>query len=133
MVAEYSTILNPTPQVAYLTNDLGSPRINIDENGKVIARHDYRSYGEDRKQSGVVSDITEYESERRAYEAGSNMAQSLGMGAYNSNFPEVLTWNKGWLKQDLEVKRSNAITKFLRDREGVTKDDQGRRLSELYK
>ncbi len=47
-MAEYSTILNPTPQVAYLTNDhLGSPRINTDENGKVIARHYYRSYGEE--------------------------------------------------------------------------------------
>ncbi|MBK7704655.1 MAG: hypothetical protein IPJ30_02465 [Acidobacteria bacterium] len=43
LVAEYSTILNPTPQVAYLTNDhLGSPRINTDETGKVTARHDYR-------------------------------------------------------------------------------------------
>ncbi len=48
LVAEYSTILNPTPQVAYLTNDyLGSPRINTDENGSVIARHDYRPYGEE--------------------------------------------------------------------------------------
>ncbi|MBK8148727.1 MAG: hypothetical protein IPK58_11110 [Acidobacteria bacterium] len=33
LVAEYSTILNETPQVAYLTNDhLGSPRINTNEN-----------------------------------------------------------------------------------------------------
>ncbi|MBK7706113.1 MAG: hypothetical protein IPJ30_10110 [Acidobacteria bacterium] len=48
LVAEYSTILNPTPQVAYLTNDhLGSPRINTDENGKVTARHDHRPYGEE--------------------------------------------------------------------------------------
>ena len=48
LVAEYSTILNPTPQVAYLTNDhLGSPRINTNENGKVTARHDYRPYGEE--------------------------------------------------------------------------------------
>ena len=47
-VAEYSTIVNPTPQVAYLTSDhLGSPRVNTDENGKVIARHDYRPYGEE--------------------------------------------------------------------------------------
>ena len=48
LVAEYSTILNETPQVAYLTNDhLGSPRINTDENGAVISRHDYRPYGEE--------------------------------------------------------------------------------------
>jgi len=48
LVAEYSTILNETPQVAYLTNDhLGSPRINTNENGAVISRHDYRPYGEE--------------------------------------------------------------------------------------
>ncbi|MBK7704667.1 MAG: hypothetical protein IPJ30_02525 [Acidobacteria bacterium] len=48
LVAEYSTILNRTPQVAYLTNDhLGSPRINTNENGAVISRHDYRPYGEE--------------------------------------------------------------------------------------
>jgi len=48
LVAEYSTNLSQTPQVAYLTNDhLGSPRINTDENGAVISRHDYRPYGEE--------------------------------------------------------------------------------------
>ena len=48
LVAEYSTIPNPTPQVAYLTNDhLGSPRINTNELGAVISRHDYRPYGEE--------------------------------------------------------------------------------------
>ncbi|MBK8811930.1 MAG: hypothetical protein IPN69_14535 [Acidobacteria bacterium] len=48
LVAEYSTNLNPKPQVAYLTNDhLGSPRINTNENGAVIPRHDYRPYGEE--------------------------------------------------------------------------------------
>ncbi|MBK8149576.1 MAG: hypothetical protein IPK58_15580 [Acidobacteria bacterium] len=48
LVAEYSTNLNPTPQVAYLTTDhLGSPRINTNENGAVISRHDYRPYGEE--------------------------------------------------------------------------------------
>jgi RHS repeat-associated protein len=48
LVAEYSTILNPTPQVAYLTNDhLGSPRINTNELGAVVSRHDYRPYGEE--------------------------------------------------------------------------------------
>ncbi|MBK8811933.1 MAG: hypothetical protein IPN69_14550 [Acidobacteria bacterium] len=48
LVAEYSTNLNPAPQVAYLTNDhLGSPRINTNENGAVISRHDYRPYGEE--------------------------------------------------------------------------------------
>jgi RHS repeat-associated protein len=48
MVAEYSTVLNPTPQVSYLTNDnLGSPRINTNESGAVISRHDYHPFGEE--------------------------------------------------------------------------------------
>jgi len=48
LVAEFSTIQNPTPQVAYLTTDhLGSPRINTNETGAVISRHDYRAYGEE--------------------------------------------------------------------------------------
>jgi RHS repeat-associated protein len=48
MVAEYSTVLNQTPQVSYLTNDhLGSPRINADQNGEVISRHDYHPFGEE--------------------------------------------------------------------------------------
>ena len=50
LVAEYSTIVEPssTAKVAYLTNDhLGSPRINTDANGTVIARHDYHPFGEE--------------------------------------------------------------------------------------
>jgi len=47
LVAEYSTVLNPTPQVSYLTTDhLGSPRINTSENGGIISRHDYHPFGE---------------------------------------------------------------------------------------
>jgi RHS repeat-associated protein len=48
MVAEYSTVSNPTPQVSYLTSDnLGTPRINTNTNGGVISRHDYRPFGEE--------------------------------------------------------------------------------------
>jgi RHS repeat-associated protein len=47
-IAEYSTIVSTTPQVSYLTSDnLGSPRINTDQNGAVTARHDYLPYGEE--------------------------------------------------------------------------------------
>jgi len=42
LVAEYSNQISPMPQVSYLTSDaLGTPRINTDANGTVIARHDY--------------------------------------------------------------------------------------------
>lgn len=48
LVAEYANQISQTPKVSYLTNDhLGSPRINTDENGAVIARHDYHPFGEE--------------------------------------------------------------------------------------
>lgn len=50
LVAEYSTIVaNSTDaKVSYLTSDtLGSPRINTDQNGAIIARHDYMPFGEE--------------------------------------------------------------------------------------
>ncbi len=49
LVAEYSTAAPPaTPQVSYTTTDhLGSPRINTDATGGVIARHDYHPFGEE--------------------------------------------------------------------------------------
>ncbi|MBK8148037.1 MAG: hypothetical protein IPK58_07410 [Acidobacteria bacterium] len=48
LVAEYSTSPSETPQVQYLTNDnLGTPRINTNENGEVVSRTDYMPYGEE--------------------------------------------------------------------------------------
>ncbi|MBX3282428.1 MAG: RHS repeat-associated core domain-containing protein [Acidobacteria bacterium] len=50
LVAEYSTVIASTndAKVSYLTNDnLGSPRINTDQNGAVTARHDYHPFGEE--------------------------------------------------------------------------------------
>ncbi len=49
-IAEYSTIVASSndAKIAYLTNDhLGSPRINTDAVGNVIARHDYHPFGEE--------------------------------------------------------------------------------------
>jgi RHS repeat-associated protein len=47
-VAEYSTQPSQEPQVAYLTGDnLGTPRINTNAGGAVIARHDYHPFGEE--------------------------------------------------------------------------------------
>lgn len=48
LVAEYSTALNPTPRVGYLTSDhLGSPRIITDQLAAVVSRHDYTGFGKD--------------------------------------------------------------------------------------
>ncbi len=49
-IAEYSTVVASAndAKVAYLTADhLGSPRINTDETGAVISRHDYTGFGVD--------------------------------------------------------------------------------------
>lgn len=50
LIGEYSTVLASTndAKVSYLTADhLGSPRINTDATGSVIARHDYMPFGEE--------------------------------------------------------------------------------------
>ncbi len=50
LVAEYSTIVADAAnaKVNYMTEDhLGSPRINTDATGAVIARHDYHPFGEE--------------------------------------------------------------------------------------
>ena len=48
LVAEYSTNLSSTPKVQYQTSDnLGTPRINTDQNGAVVSRSDYMPYGEE--------------------------------------------------------------------------------------
>ncbi|MBS1795885.1 MAG: hypothetical protein JSS81_18670 [Acidobacteria bacterium] len=45
MAAEYSTQPAPTPEVSYLTNDnLGTPRINTDENEAVTAKQAAKNY-----------------------------------------------------------------------------------------
>jgi len=50
LIAEYSTTVASTndAKVNYLTSDhLGSPRINTNQNGAVISRHDYHPFGEE--------------------------------------------------------------------------------------
>jgi RHS repeat-associated protein len=49
MVEEYSTETPPqNPTISYLTTDtLGTPRINTDSTGQIIARHDYLPFGEE--------------------------------------------------------------------------------------
>jgi RHS repeat-associated protein len=60
LIEEYSTNVATTndAKVAYLTNDhLGSPRINTDANGSVIARHDYHPFGEEIATSQRTTDL----------------------------------------------------------------------------
>jgi RHS repeat-associated protein len=63
MVAEYSTNVVPAQdaKVQYLTNDnLGTPRINLDANSTVTARHDYMPYGEELVALGGRSSAEKY-------------------------------------------------------------------------
>ncbi|MFN0140402.1 MAG: RHS repeat domain-containing protein [Pyrinomonadaceae bacterium] len=101
--AEYSTNLSATQQVSYVTADhLGSPRIKTDQNGAVIARHDYHSYGEDissahrTQELGYKSDevrqrFTGYE---RDIETDLDFAQaryySKSLGRFNSVDPIMI-------------------------------------------
>ncbi|MBK7707806.1 MAG: hypothetical protein IPJ30_19155 [Acidobacteria bacterium] len=92
LVAEYSTILNETPQVAYLTNDhLGSPRINTNENGAVVSRHDYRPYGEEiteRRHSQYAADTVrkQFTSYERDGETGLDFAQARYFASGHGRF-----------------------------------------------
>ncbi|GIU81254.1 MAG: hypothetical protein KatS3mg006_0318 [Pyrinomonadaceae bacterium] len=48
------------------------------------------------------SDITLYETEKKAYTVGAYAAQGLGLGSYNPSDPENFwTWRKGWTEADI--------------------------------
>jgi RHS repeat-associated protein len=58
LIGEYSTIVenSTNAKVNYLTSDhLGSPRVNTDVTGSVIARHDYYPFGEEIAATGSRS------------------------------------------------------------------------------
>ena len=121
LVAEYSTILNPTPQVAYLTNDhLGSPRLNTDENGAVISRNDYRPYGEEvaeRTHTQYVGDairkqFTGYE---RDTESDLDFAQARyfisTLGRFSSPDPYNVLFEKE--KQGSSLRKERTLDSYL--------------------
>jgi len=48
LIEEYSTQINPTPEISYLTFDhLDSPRVITGKTGNVIARRDFMPFGEE--------------------------------------------------------------------------------------
>ena len=106
-IAEYSTIvaISTDAKVNYLTSDhLGSPRINTDAAGSIIARHDYHPFGEEIYGTGgrttglnygddsVRKQFTGYE---RDAEVDLDFAQarmySNGLGRFMVTDPELLT------------------------------------------
>ena len=109
LVAEYSTQISQTPQVSYLTTDhLGSPRINTDQNGAVIARHDYQPFGEEIQRASYGADAVrkQFTSYERDNETELDFAQarmfSYGYGRFTSPDPllssgrieDPQTWNR---------------------------------------
>jgi RHS repeat-associated protein len=100
MVAEYSTAATSQQdaKVSYLTSDhLGSPRINTDQNGQVIARHDYQPFGEEITRASYGADSTrqKFTSYERDNESGLDFAQARmfgnSIGRFTSPDPILLS------------------------------------------
>jgi RHS repeat-associated protein len=96
MVAEYSTQVasQQDAKVSYLTSDhLGSPRINTDANGQVIARHDYQPFGEEIQRANYGADSTrqKFTSYERDNESDLDFAEAryhnYNLGRFNSPDP----------------------------------------------
>ena len=96
MVAEYSTVMNTTPQVSYLTSDhLGSPRINTDANGVVIARHDYEPFGEEIQRTSYGGDAVrkQFETYERDNETDLDFAEARMYNFKHGRFAAVDPYN----------------------------------------
>jgi RHS repeat-associated protein len=101
-VAEYSTISvnQADAKINYTTTDhLGSPRINTNANGNVIARHDTMPFGEEIQPANYGSDnlrnrFTSYE---RDGETGLDYAKARmfgsGVGRFTNPDPTMLSMN----------------------------------------
>jgi RHS repeat-associated protein len=100
MVAEYSTVTASTTEakISYLTSDtLGSPRVNTDANGQVIARHDVMPFGEEipRANYGDDSVRNKFTSYQRDDETGLDSAKervySSNLGRFTSVDPVYIS------------------------------------------
>jgi RHS repeat-associated protein len=105
LVAEYTqnAPANTNPQTVYLTADvLGSPRINTNQKGEVVARHDYLPFGDEIIGLGQRSQHQEYvdDNVRKKFtgyekdeESGLDFAQARyygnGLGRFTSADPAI--------------------------------------------
>jgi RHS repeat-associated protein len=134
-IAEYSTIVaNSTDaKVSYLTADhLGSPRINTDQNGSVIARHDYLPFGEEIDGAGgrttglnygddsVRKQFTGYERDNEVeLDFGQSRYYSSKVGRFYSVDPE------NWGADETDAQSWNAYS-YARNNPHVLVDPDGR-------
>lgn len=62
---------------------------------------------------GRNGDISQYETERRAYEVTSLVAQAAGKGSYLNDSPSYEVWSKGWKAAERETKRARGIDRVI--------------------
>lgn len=98
LVAENSTLLSSTQTVSYLTNDhLGSSRINTDQNGNVMARHDYQPFGEEiaRASYGADANRKQFTGYERDKETDLDFAQARmyanRLGRFTTTDPIIMS------------------------------------------
>lgn len=120
LVAEYSTNPNPTPQVSYLTNDhLGSPRINTNESGAVISRHDYHPFGDEITGGSRSADLGYVEDDNRKQFTGYERDDETGLDfaqarMYTSVLGRFSTPDE--FKNDSDVKDPQSWNKYAYSR-----------------
>lgn len=62
---------------------------------------------------GRNGDISQYETERRAYEVTSLVAQAAGKGSYLNDTPSYEVWSSGWKAAERETKRARGIDRVI--------------------
>ncbi len=110
-VAEYSTIVanQANAKINYTTTDhLGSPRINTDANGNVIARHDTMPFGEEIQRANYGTDnlrnrFTSYERDgETGLDYAINRYHSSGLGRFTQVDPYNIVFEKEKGKNEKE-------------------------------
>jgi RHS repeat-associated protein len=140
LIAEYSATNPQVPMVSYLTSDpLGSARINTNEYGDVMARHDYQPFGEEINRTNYGSDevrqqFTGYE---RDNETDLDFAQARyyvkNLGRFSTTDPVIMTPKRAFDPQRINLYlyvRNNPLT--LLDSSGEDIEDQHLNNNEKY-
>jgi RHS repeat-associated protein len=75
--------------------------------------------------SGGTWDISQYETERRAYEVTSLVAQARGKRDYLDASPTYEVWNRGWKAAERETRRAAAIDRVISANYSVSRTNPG--------
>jgi hypothetical protein len=83
---------------------------------------------------GGPTDISEYETERRAYEVSSFVAQAVGKDSHPNNLenqPKLQVWNSGWKAADQQTKRAAGIDRLNNTYNGTSPTKPGLTLGQI--